>query len=125
MSAGAHKPTSPNLHRRECWAMAAAFVGVAVSLRACSTAELGSFDYGRYHNPVDGTESSISPNHARSPAVKRPQGVTRNTFIAPVCYVFYGRCHRQGGTRCGPLRSTSPAASSRITRVLAVDRSST
>src|SRR6476469_1871741 len=36
--------------------------------------------------------------------------VTRNTFIARVCYRFYDDRHRQGGTRCGSLRSTSLAA---------------
>src|SRR5882762_236174 len=99
-----------------------AFLGFGVSLRAHSAAELGSYNYAPHHNFLNGTESSISANHARSPAIYRASGVTGNTFIAHVCYRFYAVRHRQGGTRCGPLRSTSPAASSRITWVLAAYR---
>src|SRR5258705_10285922 len=64
-------------------------------------------------------------NHAHSRAIYLESRVTRNTFIAHVCYRFYAVRHRQGGTRCGSLRSTSPAASSRTTWILAADRSST
>src|ERR1700741_213255 len=102
-----------------------AFLGVALSLRARSAAELGSSNYALHHNHLSGAELSISTNHAHSPAVYRDSGVTGNTFIAHVCCRFYAVRNRQGGPRCGSLRSTSPAASSRITWVLAADRSST
>jgi hypothetical protein len=50
MSAAVPKPTNTDLHKCECSVISPAFLGVAVSLRARTVAELGSFNYGEVHN---------------------------------------------------------------------------
>lgn len=101
-----------------------ASLGFVVSLRAQSAAELRSRNYARHHNQLGGAESAVSTNHGHSPAIYPGKCVTGNTFVAQCVVSLYAVCHRQGGTPCGSLRSTSLAASSRAMCMLA-DRCST
>src|SRR5258708_15470785 len=123
-TAAAQKPTNSDLRR--CSPTAdPAFVGFAASLRAQSSAELGTHNYARDHNPGFMAESSILANHRGSPALCPVWSVTRNTFVVRVCYGVYAVCHRQRGVQCGSLRSTSPAAGSRVRCLDTVVRPST
>ena len=123
MTAAAHKPTNSDLHRCECSAMAdplslvlPSAYGPKVPLSWERATMCGTII--SYAGPI-----AEPTNHAGSPATYPASGVTGNTFVGHVCFGFYA-VRRQGGTRCGSLRSTSPVAGSRTKCMDTVDRSS-